>query len=147
MIGICWFCHLLIDKNATSRTSPTELGKAFRLCRKCPRSCDWKKNACQKCGKSQKYGILTKYELTVTSFSSIGMVLVLKVREPGFKSSRCNKCLYYMFLWLNCSIRKLFFVSIIRRRTSWLLSYHMEGRPYWQRVKFTGVSAVSVFNI
>lgn len=67
--------------------------------------------------------------------------------EPGFKSSRCNKCLYYMFLWLNCSIRKLFFVSIIRRRTSWLLSYHMEGRPYWQRVKFTGVSAVSVFNI
>lgn len=114
---------------------------------KMPEKLRLKKNACQKCGKSQKYGILTKYELTVTSFSSIGMVLVLKVREPGFKSSRCNKCLYYMFLWLNCSIRKIFFVSIIRRRTSWLLSYHMEERPYWQRVKFTGVSAVSVFNI
>lgn len=114
---------------------------------KMPEKLRLKKKCLSLCGKSQKYGILTKYELTVTSFSSIGMVLVLKVREPGFKSSRCNKCLYYMFLWLNCSIRKLFFVSIIRRRTSWLLSYHMEERPYWQRVKFTGVSAVSVFNI
>lgn len=52
------------------------------------------KNTCQKCGKSQKCGILTKYKLWVTSFISIGMVLVLKDRGPGFKSSRSIKCLY-----------------------------------------------------
>lgn len=46
------------------------------------------KNTCQKCG------ILTKYKLWVTSFISIGMVLVLKDRGPGFKSSRSIKCLY-----------------------------------------------------
>lgn len=69
------------------------------------------KNTCQKCGKSQKCGILTKYKLwvTSTSFISIGMVLVLKDRRPGFKSSRCIKCLYYIFLWLNGSILESFF--------------------------------------
>lgn len=48
------------------------------------------KNTCQKCG------ILTKYKLwvTSTSFISIDMVLVLKDRGPGFKSSRSIKCLY-----------------------------------------------------
>lgn len=71
------------------------------------------KNTCQKCGKSQKCGILTKYKLwvTSTSFISIDMVLVLimKDRGPGFKSSRCIKCLYYIFLWLNGSVLESFF--------------------------------------
>lgn len=100
------------------------------------------KNTCQKCG------MLTKYKLWFTSLSSIGMVLVLKDRGPGFKSSRCIKCLYYIFLWLNGSILEsfLFLVSIMWRRTSWLLSYQEEGRLYWQRVKFTGVSAIRVFH-
>lgn len=61
------------------------------------------KNTCQKCG------MLTKYKLWFTSLSSIGMVLVLKDRGPGFKSSRCIKCLYYIFLWLNGSILEYFF--------------------------------------
>lgn len=104
-IYICLFCRSQLLK-----ASPTELGKTSRTAENA-RENAIEKNTCQKCGKSQKCDILTKYKLwvTSTSFISIGMVLVLKDRGPGFKSSRCIKCLFYIFLWLNGSILESFF--------------------------------------
>lgn len=147
MIGICWFCHLLIDKNATSRPLRQSSEKHSDSAENAREVAIEKKMLVRSVVRVRNMAFSLNMNWRLNPSARSVWCWFWKSWEPGFKSSRCNKCLYYMFLWLNCSIRKLFFVSIIRRRTSWLLSYHMEERPYWQRVKFTGVSAVSVFNI
>lgn len=91
------------------------------------------KNTCQKCGIPLSRSVWCWF---------------WKTGDPGSNPAEVLNVSISIFLWLNGSILEsfLFLVSIMWRRTSWLLSYQEEGRPYWQRVKFTGVSAIRVFH-
>lgn len=87
------------------------------------------------------------YELLVRPLSRSIWCWFWKTGDPGSNPAEVlnvSISIFFVIEWFNFRII-FFLVSIIRRRTSWLLSYQKEGRPYWQRVKFTGVSASRVF--